>query len=190
MHFIFLFYFAHHYLLKHAHYYLQEEKKCLCGLCDEDTNTCVNGTGNFRPTFFALNYTGVPEDAPSAISVFVKGTNGCQFKNIEPDVGFLNAGDNIYFVDIGSTCGTGGDLNVFNGTDFSGEKIGYIHISCSQPLYIGLAFVDQDPPTSFGPFTLIGSCFATQGGNVFPPDINTPSCVGQCDGIIQPGFCT
>jgi len=95
--------------------------------------------------------------------------------------------DSIYFVDIGSTCGTGGDFKVYNGDAISGDMIAYIHISCSESLYIGLAFDDQDPPTSFGPFTLVGACFSPSKDL---EDVQTPKCLGQCDGIIKEDACT
>ena len=164
--------------------YLQDEEStsdgdaCLCGTCDE-TNTCVNELSGSRPIYFAIKYTGTG-DAPSAISVQVKGKAGCQFLDIRPHpVG----NEIVYFVDIGSTCGTGGDFKVYEGDVISGEMIGYIHISCSESLYIGLAFEDQD--SGFGPFTLVGSCFSTS-----KKDVQTPSCLEQCDGIIKQGDCT
>ena len=92
--------------------------------------------------------------------------------------------DSIYFVDIGSTCGTGGDFRVYEGNTISGDVIGYIHISCSDELYIGLAFDDQEE-NGFGPFTLVGACFTPSKRNV-----QTPKCLGQCDGIIKEGACT
>jgi len=105
------------------------------------TNTCVNELSGSRPIYFAIKYTGTGGDAPSTISVKVKGRSGCQFLGIDPDV---MGSDSIYFVDIGSTCGTGGDFEVYEGDTISGDMIGYIHISCSDELYIGLAFEDQE----------------------------------------------
>ena len=144
------------------------------------TNTCVNELSGSRPIFFAIKYTGTG-DAPSAISVKVKGIAGCQFLGIEPDV---MGSDSIYFVDIGTTCGTGGDFEVYEGNTISGDMIGYIHISCSDELYIGLAFEDQEE-NGFGPFTLVGACFSPSR-----EDVQTPTCLGQCDGIIKEGACT
>ena len=153
---------------------------CLCGTCNA-TNTCVNDGGS-RPIYFALHYTGVPEDAPTAISVQIKGKAKCKFLDIKPDEMMLSD-ENIYFVNI-SPCGSGGDFKVYDGDAISGDMIGYLHISCSDPLYIGLAFEEQEP-SGFGPFTLIGSCFSTSRR-----DVRTPSCLGQCDGIIKEGYCT
>lgn len=144
------------------------------------TNTCVNELSGSRPIFFAIKYTGTG-DAPSAISVKVKGSAGCQFLGIEPDV---MGSDSIYFIDIGSTCGTGGDFEVYEGATIAGDMIGYIHISCSDELYIGLAFEDQEE-RGFGPFTLVGACFSPSR-----KDVQTPTCLGQCEGVIEQGACT
>lgn len=145
---------------------------------------CQYESGGSRPSFYALKFTGNPEDAPGAISASIKGKAGCSFLNIPYENDLLD--DYIYFINAFPSCiGSGGDLKVFSGTDLSGEKIGNLHISCSNDLFVGIRFEDQDP-SGFGPFTLVGACFVESKKG----PVEDPKCVGQCEGIIQEGACT